>query len=46
MCNRKIVSSNHNKMIRAHHVVYTLISENINVETKYIYGLPTTIISM
>ena len=34
-CHRNIVSSNNNKNIRAHHTVYTLISDNINLENYY-----------
>ena len=29
-----IVSSNHIKMLRVHHVLYTLISGNVNSENK------------
>ena len=34
MCHRNIVSSNHNKIIRAHHILYIFISDYIKQEHK------------
>ena len=33
-CHGNIVSSNHNKILRVHHIVYTLINDNINLANK------------
>ena len=41
---RNIFSSNHNKILRAHHILFTFISDYIKLENKYIYGMPTTLI--